>query len=145
MSDLTDRPFTVQHIDHVVLRTEQMQAMAGFYQTLGAQVKRDALHELGMLQLQLGQSMIDLVDVAGRLGQAGGAAPGPEGRNVDHMALRIAPFDEDAIIEFCQAHDIQSQRIDHDLLGADGYGPAVYVTDPDGNKVELKGSRNEAV
>ena len=83
--------------------------------------------------------MIDIVDANGRLGQSGGAPPGAEGRNLDHFALRIEPFDRDAILEFCAVHSIEAQAMEHALLGADGYGPAVYLTDPDGNRVELKG------
>ena len=40
-----------------------------------------------------GSALIDLVPVDGQLGRAGGAAPGKEGRNLDHFCLRIEPFD----------------------------------------------------
>ena len=42
--------------------------------------------------------MLDLVAVSGSLGREGGAAPGGEGRNVDHFCVRIEPFDEAALV-----------------------------------------------
>jgi hypothetical protein len=52
--------------------------------------------DLGLVHLRAGASMIDLVSVS-VLGQLGGAAPGSEGRNVDHVCLRVEPFDVAAI------------------------------------------------
>ena len=63
----------------------------------------------------------------------------PAGRNLDHFALRIEPFDESDILAFCAEHQIEAQAMAQPLLGADGYGPAIYIRDPDGNRVELKG------
>ena len=54
--------------------------------------------EFGMSHLKAGSSMIDLITVDGKLGTPGGAAPGTEGRNMDHLCLRVEPFDQDAII-----------------------------------------------
>jgi len=82
--------------------------------------------------------LIDLVPLDGMLGKRGGAAPGTEGRNLDHFALQIKPFDEAIIRKHLAAHDIDvvesGQR-----YGAEGTGPSVYIVDPDGNNVELKG------
>ena len=133
------RPFEVSHLDHLVLRTTRLQEMADFYVLLGGYVARDVRSELGMLQIQLGRSMIDLIDVDDKLGAAGGSAPQDQGRNLDHFAVRIEPFDEASILSFCAQHDLSAQALPFNLYGADGLGPAVYVSDPDGNKVELKG------
>ena len=69
---------------------------------------------------------------------APGAAPGPEGRNLDHFALQVRPFDEAAIRAHLAAHGVtvieEGQR-----YGADGTGFSLYVRDPEGNTVELKG------
>ena len=83
--------------------------------------------------------MIDLISVAGKLGLAGGQPPAREGRNVDHLCLRVEPFDEAALL----AHLIQ-QSVDvagpvADNFGAEGVGPSLYFSDPDGNVIELKG------
>ncbi|MDE2474539.1 MAG: VOC family protein [Alphaproteobacteria bacterium] len=131
-------PFKLIAIDHVVLRIADLTPSLAFYvDGLGCTVEK-VQDDLGLTQLRAGASLIDLVPLTGKLGRAGGAAPGREGRNVDHFALDIEPFDEAAIRAHLQAHGIaigESGR----RYGAKGYGPSIYVTDPDGNVVELKG------
>jgi hypothetical protein len=68
------------------------------------------------------------------------SAPGSEDhRNLDHFAVRVDPFDEAAILAFCDERHIPAQAMPVPIFGADGLGPAVYIEDPDGNRVELKG------
>ena len=130
--------FRIQHIDHIVLRVTNLPRMVDFYcGVLGCAVARRR-EDLGMVHLRAGGSMIDLVDVAGKLGSAGGAAPGTEGRNLDHLCLRVEPFDESSIREHLQKHDVTVEPAKQ-RFGAEGEGPSVYLTDPDGNVVELKG------
>ena len=130
-------PFSLKHLDHVVLRTSKMAAMRAFYGDLGCPVVLDRHEQLGLVQLRLGTSMLDLVDVSGPLG---GEDPQVVPRsNVDHFAVRIEPFDADAILAFCTERDIPATLMAQPLLGADGFGPAVYIEDPEGNRVELKG------
>ena len=91
--------FTVRHIDHVVLRVRDLPATVAFYEAvLGCSVARERA-DLGLVHLRAGTAMIDLVSVDGRLGRSGGAAAGREGRNVDHICLRVAPFDEATLVE----------------------------------------------
>ena len=132
-------PFTFSHLDHLVLRTEQPSRLADFYLSLGCTVERDLSDSIGLLQLRMGASLLDIVDVNGQLGKSGGAGPGDEARNLDHFAVRVEPFDGEAILSFCEAQGYEAAKPAQNLLGADGYGPAVYVTDPDGNRIELKG------
>ena len=136
-------PFTFSHLDHLVLRSEQPSQLAGFYMTLGCTVERDLSQTIGLLQLRMGASLLDIVDVNGQLGKSGGAGPGEEARNLDHFAVRIEPFDAEAILGFCEENGFEAVMPKQNLLGADGYGPAVYVTDPDGNRIELKGPPEE--
>ena len=132
-------PFTFKQLDHLVLRTENIEDLREFYLGLGCNVVRDQRETLGLLQLSMGASMLDLVDVHGQLGQAGGAGPGPTGRNLDHFAVRVEPFDIDRIVNFCRGLGVNVTPASQPLLGADGYGEAVYIEDPDGNRIELKG------
>jgi len=131
-------PFRIHALDHVVLRVADLTRSLNFYvDGLGCTVemRRD---DIGLIQLRAGESIIDLVPLAGKLGRAGGAGPGKEGRNLDHFALEIAPFDEASIrahMTRCGAEAGESGR----RYGAKGYGPSIYLTDPDGNVVELKG------
>jgi len=130
--------FTVQGIDHVVLRVVDVEGVIRFYQdVLGCAVERRK-DDLGLIQLRAGRSLIDLVDVNGELGQKGGAAPGAEARNMDHFCLRIDPFDEAKIRAHLRAHGVEAGEL-ATRYGAEGDGPSFYIQDPEGNTVELKG------
>ena len=125
-------------IDHVVLRVADVERSLAFYcGVLGCQEER-RIDALGLIQLRAGRSLIDLVDVASPLGRAGGEPPGKTGRNVDHVALRIEPFDPDALAAHLEAHGVEPGDVAQ-RYGAEGNGPSMYVRDPDGNVVELKG------
>jgi glyoxylase I family protein len=128
----------IRDIDHLVLRVVDVEAMVAFYcDVLGCSIERRR-DELGLVQLRAGRSMVDLVPVEGKLGRAGGAAPGPEGRNLDHFCLRVDPFDEPAIRRHLEEAGIAAGEA-VPRYGAEGEGPSIYVTDPEGNVVELKG------
>ena len=131
-------PFSLLGIDHVVLRIADLDRSLAFYVgVLGCTV--DKLQEdIGLIQLRAGHSQIDLVPLTGKRGKAGGVGPGAEGRNVDHFALEIAPFDEAALRAHLERHGIAVEQVAK-RYGAKGYGPSLYIADPDGNKVELKG------
>ena len=131
-------PYQLQRLDHVVLRVRDVAAMQAFYcDVLGCRVERRQ-DELGLLQLRAGDSLIDLVTVDGRIGRAGGAAPGAEGRNMDHFCVQVAPFDRDAILAYLEAHGVRVGDFGS-RYGAQGEGPSQYLFDPEGNLVELKG------
>jgi glyoxylase I family protein len=128
----------IRDIDHLVLRVVDVEAMVAFYRdVLGCSIERRR-DELGLVQLRAGRSMVDLVPVDGKLGRAGGAAPGSEGRNLDHFCLRVDPFDEPAIRRHLEEAGIAAGEA-VPRYGAEGEGPSIYVTDPEGNVVELKG------
>ena len=128
----------VREIDHVVLRVTDLAAMLRFYRdVLGCPLERSQ-EEIGLYQLRAGRSLIDLVPVDGKLGAMGGAAPGPEGRNMDHLCLRVDPFDVEAIRRHLAEHGIEAGDVAM-RYGAEGEGPSIYLTDPEGNTVELKG------
>lgn len=131
-------PFSLKQIDHVVLRIRDLEKTLAFYvDVIGCRIEKrqDAI---GLIQLRAGASLIDLVPIDGPLGKMGGAAPGKEARNVDHFALQVAPFDEAAIRIHLNRLGVPVSEFGM-RYGADGTGPSVYVIDPDGNTVELKG------
>ena len=124
-------------IDHVVLRVVDLERVGAFYtDVLGARWERRR-EDIGLYQLRIGSSLIDLVPVDSKLGQAGGAAPGEEGRNVDHVAFRVLPWNGEAILAYLQDHGIAAEIASR--YGAEGDGPSIYLTDPEGNGLELKG------
>lgn len=130
---------TIREIDHLVLRIVDLDRMLEFYcGVLGCSIERRQ-DEIGLVQLRAGRSLIDLVPVDGRLGAMGGAAPGAEGRNLDHLCLRLEPFDGDAIRRHLSDHGVEAGEI-ASRYGAEGEGPSIHVADPEGNTVELKGA-----
>jgi glyoxylase I family protein len=128
----------IQDIDHIVLRVVDLDRMLRFYcEALGCPLEKRQ-DDIGLIQLRAGRSLIDLVPLEGKLGKAGGAAPGKEGRNLDHFCLRVDPFDEAAIRAQLAAHGVEGGAVES-RYGTQGTGPSIYVADPEGNVVELKG------
>lgn len=131
-------PIAIQGFDHIVLRVHDKDRMLGFYtEVLGCKVDWDR-PDLGLTHVRAGRDLIDLVTLDGALGRLGGAGPAEQGRNLDHFCLRVVPFDEPAIRAHLARHGVEvtdsGQR-----YGAQGDGPSLYVRDPEGNAVELKG------
>jgi len=128
----------IRGLDHVVLRVADLdRALAFWCDVLGCPVER-RLDELGLVQLRAGAHLIDLVPVESPLGRAGGASPGEGGRNVDHVALQLEAFDETALRRHLESHGVEPGEVAR-RYGAEGHGPSMYIRDPDGNTVELKG------
>jgi catechol 2,3-dioxygenase-like lactoylglutathione lyase family enzyme len=122
--------FEILGIDHVVLRVADMARAIAFYSgVLGAKEERRS-EKFFLVQLRAGRSLIDLIEAPA--GEARGAG------NMDHFALRIEPFDEATIRAHLKAHGIDAGEV-KTRYGADGNGPSLYIEDPDGNTVELKG------
>ena len=129
---------TIVAIDHVVLRCRDLEHMERFYiDVLGCTVARRN-EALGLIHLRAGNSLIDLAAVNGELGRRGGAEPAAEGHNLDHICLRIEPFDEEALRAHLRHHGLEAGPLHH-TYGAEGVGPALYLDDPEGNSIELKG------
>jgi catechol 2,3-dioxygenase-like lactoylglutathione lyase family enzyme len=125
-------------LDHLVLRVVDVRRMLAFYvDVLGCTLER-VQEGPGLWQVRAGRSLIDLVPVDCRLGRAGGAPPGAGGRNLDHFCICVEPWDPDAIAAHLRAHGAEVGEVES-RYGAEGEGPSIYVTDPEGNVVELKG------
>ena len=127
----------IRAIDHVVFRVVDLEKVARFYiDVLGATWEKTQ-EEIGLYQLRVGSALVDLVPVHGKLGAMGGAPPGSEGRNVDHVCFRVLPWDGDAVLAHLRKHGIEGEIVTR--YGAEGDGPSIYLTDPEGNVLELKG------
>ena len=138
MSATAKPPFTTIGLDHVVLRVRDLERALAFYTgVLDGRVERRS-DALGLCQVRLGRSLVDLVPVDGPLGKLGGAAPGESARNLDHFCVRIEPFAAAELRAHLEAHGIEAGE-PAPRYGADGTGPSLYNRDPDGNTVELKG------
>lgn len=131
-------PVRIAGLDHVVLRVQDLERSIGFYeQVLGCREER-RIDELGLVQLRAGQSLIDLVDIASPLGRAGGGDRSADGPNLDHFALRLEALDEPALRAHLDRFGVETGET-AERYGAEGFGPSIYLRDPDGNTVELKG------
>lgn len=136
---MSDHPFAVQAIDHIVLRVRDLRQMLEFYSgVLGCALERQQ-SELGLTQLRAGSSLIDLVTLDGPLGA--GPPPGP-GRNLEHFCLRLAPFDERGLSAWLAARGVAVEA-PASRYGAEGEGRSFFVSDPEGNRIELKGARQD--
>jgi catechol 2,3-dioxygenase-like lactoylglutathione lyase family enzyme len=119
---------TVVGLDHVVLTVEDEERSLAFY-----------CGELGLEPLRVDQwrrheapfpsVRVDATTIIDLLG-----AP-RTGENVDHVCLVVAPVDFEAIKASGRfaVLDGPARR-----FGARGEGTAVYISDPDGNVIELR-------
>jgi catechol 2,3-dioxygenase-like lactoylglutathione lyase family enzyme len=131
--------FRIRQIDHIVLRVIDDKAMMDFYiDVLGCSLEK-IQEDIGLYQVRAGSSLIDFVPVGGKLGRMGGAAPAREGRNLDHLCLRLEDFDADEVMAALKRKNIEAGPVES-RYGADGEGPSIYVHDPEGNVVELRGA-----
>ena len=136
-------PVALLGLDHVVLRTARPERMAAFYRdVLGCPVER-RLDDLGLIQLRAGAALIDLVDTGGELGRRGGPPPARGAHNMDHFCVRVADFDPARIRAALAARGVPAPAPAR-RYGAEGFGLSIYIHDPDGNTVELKGPPHPA-
>lgn len=132
----------IREIDHVVIRTTDPIALARFYcEALGCIVEKEQ-PEIGLTQLRAGRSLIDLLAVGAKIDRADSGAPGA-GRNMDHLCLRVEDYDAAQLSAHLLAHGARLGEAGR-RYGADGFGPSLYLFDPDGNMVELKGPPESA-
>ncbi|MEQ8167089.1 MAG: VOC family protein [Alphaproteobacteria bacterium] len=126
-------------IDHVVLRVRDTDRACAFYIGVLGLTEERRLEEVGLIQLRAGTALIDLVPIASPLGKAGGAPPAPDGsgQNMAHLCLTTASRDAGTLLSHLARHGVSTSGVAV-RYGADGFGPSVYVKDPDGNTIELK-------
>ena len=130
-------PFRPVGLDHVVLWVRDLpRAVAWYVDVLGCE-PGFAYHDIGMEHVWFGAILIGLWDADdpraayARPNVAGGA-------NMDHLGLAVGPFEPEALRAHLQAFDV-AVEMEADQTGARGFGHAVYIRDPWGNRLELKG------
>jgi|ERR1044072_2092576 catechol 2,3-dioxygenase-like lactoylglutathione lyase family enzyme len=128
----------VKQLDHLVIRARDLDLMVRFYcEVVGCALDK-RVDELGLVHLRAGRSMIDLISVDGKLGLMGGAPPQAEGHNLDHLCLKVEPFNLSEILSHLQNQGVDVSELQNNY-GAEGYGPSIYIKDPEGNTIEFKG------
>ena len=135
-------PFRIKQLDHIVLRVRDIDVMMSFYvDVLGCTVEKTN-EEIGLYQLRAGSGLIDLVPVDSTLGREGGNAPLAGLHNLDHFCLSVEPFDGEELRSWLIEHGVDAGEV-ASRYGADGQGPSVYLHDPEGNMLELKGPASD--
>jgi len=128
----------IRKVDHLVLRSNDVAGMVRFYcDVLGCRVERELPPATGLIQLRAGDALIDLVAVDSELGRAGGGPPTATENNLDHFCLELEVVDPDELRAWLDSHGIDSGDFQV-RYGAGGFGPSIYLRDPDGNTVELR-------
>ncbi len=131
-------PITIRAIDHVVIRANDLESLVAFYRDVLGCAEEKRRSELRLIQLRAGRSLIDLVAAGGPLGLAGGRAPDSGMPTMDHFCVQVEPWDVDAITAHLRSQGIEVGDV-VTRYGARGSGPSIYIDDPEGNTVELKG------
>jgi glyoxylase I family protein len=127
----------IREIDHVVIRVADLESITRFYcDVLGCSLEKEQ-RDIGLIQLRAGRSLIDLLKVGAKIDRPDSGTPG-EGRNMDHLCLRVEGFDGEALKAHLQERGVRIGELGV-RYGADGFGPSLYLFDPEGNMVELKG------
>jgi glyoxylase I family protein len=130
-------PFALEGIDHVLLVVSGMERALRFYEdTLGCRLEK-RYPQWGMAQLRAGMALINLVDISAE----NGAWALPEvagGRNMDHLCIALEAHDEQALRDHLAGHQVEIVE-ESWHAGARGESLSIYVRDPSGNMLELKG------
>ena len=134
----TNKPINVRQIDHVVIRVVDLDNMVAWYRdVLGCDLERGP-GDYRIAQLRAGASLIDLVDANGPFGKQAGDLPDNNTPNMDHVCFQVYPWDTEAIQAQLRIHDVEFDEVGN-RYGATGMGPSIYLKDPEGNTIELKG------
>ena len=118
----------VVELDHIVLNvTDAEKAVAWYRDELGLVAERLEEWRRGEVPFPSARvnehTILDFFEVA------------RTGENLNHVCLVIEPTDLDAL---AASGRFEVQRGPVEVWGARGQGRSVYVTDPDGNTVELR-------
>lgn len=122
----------VLQLDHVVIRVADVELMIDFYTRVVGCTMDKRVDRIKLVHLRAGSSLVDLdystpyepADVANR--------------NLAHFCVRIDPFDEVALRAHFDGHGVALSKLFQNY-GAEGVGPSLYLDDPEGNTIELKG------
>lgn len=122
-------------IDHVVLKVSDILRSERFYaKYLGAasEMREEfSKGERSFLSMRIGNALLDLVPAEDP------GSVGPKG--VAHICLVVQGGDPQETREALEREGVLVEAsVDFERLGARGAGPSLYITDPDGYRIELK-------
>jgi catechol 2,3-dioxygenase-like lactoylglutathione lyase family enzyme len=125
----------VTSADHTNWRVRDLEASLGFYRdVLG-------LEPFGLEEYRRGERPLVSLRVTENfilhLTPDPGFERGPTG-GYDHLALVVEGTQPDELAKHLQRMGVRVEKQFESIVGARGAGPALYVRDPDGYRVELK-------
>ena len=123
----------VTGFDHLSLTCRRVAETRRFYETLLGFAVAGEMPQWGMTEMRAGDAHIVLVDANSKEG-AWAISPQGRGENVHHFCLRLTQFDEKDLRR--RFKDAKIEIEEEDLGDDEG---ALYVRDPEGNYVELRG------
>jgi len=125
-----ERPFALDHLDHIVLRVRNLERSIAFYQMLGCAPPRE---------VQAGQLM-RVVDGQSIILQGRSDYVPTEVGAIDHINLAIRAADIEEVATYLRANGAE-------IVGepqVSSAGPTVFVHDPDGYLLEIRMVRDAA-
>jgi glyoxylase I family protein len=129
-------PFALEGIDHILLVVNGIERSIRFYEEVIGCRLEERYPQWGMAQLRAGAALINLVDVS--VSEGAWAKSEATGRNMDHLCLALGRHDETALRAHLAIHGVAIEE-ESIHAGARGESLSIYVRDPDGIMLELKG------
>ncbi|MCF6443189.1 VOC family protein [Nereida sp. MMG025] len=124
-------------VDHLVFWVDDLAKAKEFYCGVLGCLPGFEYPDIAMTHLWFGSVLIGLWDASDPRA-AYAAQQRTRGTNMDHVGLAVGPFDPDEMRAHLLANNV---HIEKELTqgGARGIGHSIYIHDPFGNRIELKG------
>jgi catechol-2,3-dioxygenase len=119
-----ERPFVLDHLDHLVLRVRDLERSVGFYSLLGGKV---CIRRPGNVSLQVGSSGTRVT-----LQHAADYQP-PTTNSIDHVNFAVEARDIAEVASYLRAQGVE-------VFAETGphTSPSIRMRDPDDNVVEIR-------
>ncbi len=130
-------PFTVRDLGEVAIRCRDLAAMTAFYRgVVGLEVIEGDYSDT-IVFLRVGEGFAGHTQVVALFTASDDEEPeAGGGSSLHHLALTVEAADLAPALAWYRAHGLEPRTAEHRWVGWD----SVYVTDPEGNTVELVAS-----
>ncbi len=130
-------PFTVRDLGEVAIRCRDLAAMTAFYSDVVGLEVIEGDYSDSIVFLRVGEGFAGHTSVVALFTAEGEEEPeAGGGSSLHHLALTVNAADLAPALAWYRAHGLEPRTAEHRWVGWD----SVYVTDPEGNTVELVAS-----